>query len=302
MSDEGPYTDIHFVEKDIGWIVGVDGKIFKTTDAGVTWTMQTGNTSETLRSVFFFNETTGLISGDNGTVISTKNGGETWVPQESGTLSDLMAIHFGSSESGWIVGGNGTILKSLDSGYTWTVLEASLPTPFAAAFLTDVQFMNEMKGWITGYASSGMIAKTIDGGDYWEVFTDEVVPGAPVPTPFYSLHFISNDTGYISGFSNTVYKTSDGGSSWKLAGPGGGHGYNGLSAIYFLTPYLGYAAGGDLEEGYIYGTTDGGNNWKRQKTISGTNISSIHFIDPGIGYAITMNGTILRTTNGGRAP
>ena len=36
------FRSVHFVDNQIGWIVGQGGKVLKTTDGGLTWTAQDG--------------------------------------------------------------------------------------------------------------------------------------------------------------------------------------------------------------------------------------------------------------------
>ena len=65
-----------FFIDDTGWIVGEDGFIKKTTNAGLDWIQQTSGTTITLRSVQFIDQNTGWICGDGGLIISTTNGGQ----------------------------------------------------------------------------------------------------------------------------------------------------------------------------------------------------------------------------------
>ena len=55
-----------FFIDDTGWIVGEDGFIKKTTNAGLDWIQQTSGTTITLRSVQFIDQNTGWICGDSG--------------------------------------------------------------------------------------------------------------------------------------------------------------------------------------------------------------------------------------------
>ncbi len=38
--------DVEFTSIDTGWVVGIYGKILKTTDAGITWFQQQSNVSD----------------------------------------------------------------------------------------------------------------------------------------------------------------------------------------------------------------------------------------------------------------
>src|SRR5437660_604978 len=45
--------DTRFVEADVGWVVGVFGSVYQTTDGGKHWTQQRTPTSQHLYSVSF---------------------------------------------------------------------------------------------------------------------------------------------------------------------------------------------------------------------------------------------------------
>jgi hypothetical protein len=72
------YSDIYFVDYQIGWIAGGDtahGTILHTTNGGTTWNLQNTNTSNFLFSVYFTDPDTGWAVGYDGTIIHTTNGG-----------------------------------------------------------------------------------------------------------------------------------------------------------------------------------------------------------------------------------
>ncbi|MDP4197621.1 MAG: YCF48-related protein, partial [Bacteroidota bacterium] len=71
--------------------------------------------------------------------------------------------------------------------------------------------------------------------------------------------------------------------------------YDGLSSVYFLSKYTGWAAGGTS----IIKTTDGGNTWINQTSASPEFLRAICFADSNNGTAVGYMGTILTTTNSG---
>lgn len=60
------------------YIAGSQGKIYKSTDMGVTWVLKNSGTTNTLRSIYFSGNDSGAVTGDNGTVKMTTDAGETW--------------------------------------------------------------------------------------------------------------------------------------------------------------------------------------------------------------------------------
>jgi len=108
--------DVHFENMNIGWVVGEQAAILKTTNAGNTWTVQdgklpTGGSRNRLNNIWFTDIYHGWIIGYYGTVRFTSDGGTNWLPQYSGTTQHLYGVMFPSSDFGYAVGNNGTILK-----------------------------------------------------------------------------------------------------------------------------------------------------------------------------------------------
>jgi photosystem II stability/assembly factor-like uncharacterized protein len=73
MSQKGIYFS-----GDVFVAAGTGGRIYKSTDLGLTWQQKTSGTTSTLRSIYFHSPDSGVAVGDNGTVRLTTNGGETW--------------------------------------------------------------------------------------------------------------------------------------------------------------------------------------------------------------------------------
>lgn len=116
---------VFYVDQNSGLIVGDNGTIFNTTDAGLTWTPKTSNVSNHLYDVICITKNNAFAVGANGTILRTTDASETWTQQESGTGNALYSISFIDSTNGFIVGDYGTILNTIDGGENWT-LEQSL--------------------------------------------------------------------------------------------------------------------------------------------------------------------------------
>lgn len=77
VSDEEPYyfNSIFFINDKTGFVVGNKGRIYKTNNAGGSWTRSWVNEQEDLTSVFFTDSLTGYVVGKHGTILKTTNGG-----------------------------------------------------------------------------------------------------------------------------------------------------------------------------------------------------------------------------------
>ncbi|HRP91453.1 MAG TPA: YCF48-related protein [Ignavibacteriaceae bacterium] len=62
-----------FVSSDIGFIVGYNGLVFKTSNSGETWNDVNSGTDKWLNSIFFTNEGNGWIVGSDGVILKYLN-------------------------------------------------------------------------------------------------------------------------------------------------------------------------------------------------------------------------------------
>jgi photosystem II stability/assembly factor-like uncharacterized protein len=70
-------NSVDFPTQFIGYAVGGDGFVTKSTNRGFSWTTQQSSTSALLRAVDFTDSLTGYAVGDGGVIIKTTNGGLT---------------------------------------------------------------------------------------------------------------------------------------------------------------------------------------------------------------------------------
>lgn len=112
--------DICFVSERQGWIVGENGVVLSTTDAGVVWHVSQGGLLPPLFSVSFRSPSEGLAVGLNGYAMATQDG-RTWRKIDLGTKENLFKIRT-NKEFGLIVGEWGSVLVSGDAGKTWKPL------------------------------------------------------------------------------------------------------------------------------------------------------------------------------------
>ncbi|MFA7361719.1 MAG: hypothetical protein WC139_11855, partial [Candidatus Kapaibacterium sp.] len=99
---------LSFVNRDTGWVGGTAGGLpflWQTTNAGVTWTVQSNNTG--FGKVFFLkNKVNGEYVGwsqNYGTLWKTTNSGINWIQNTSvGELPDAIAMFFSDQFTGYI--------------------------------------------------------------------------------------------------------------------------------------------------------------------------------------------------------
>ncbi|PCH66640.1 MAG: hypothetical protein COC01_07545 [Bacteroidetes bacterium] len=158
-----------------------------------------------------------------------------------------------------------------------------------SVFFDAVYFTDDSTGFVVGTWGhnnnpGGVILKTTDGGLSW----DTTIISSLLPI---SIHFPSNDTGYVAGSGDSVLKTVDAGQTWaplKIGEP--------VNSIFFLDNQIGYAS--RMNNIILIKTTDGGLNWFEDTTIPNLGGSQVFFPSPNTGYIIA-GWAIFKTTDGG---
>jgi len=92
LPDEHALNGIAFADGQTAVIVGTDGAILRSTDAGRSWNTVPSPTRTHLRAVAFASPTEGLAVGFWGEAIRTNDGGVTWVRERTGTRVHLMGV------------------------------------------------------------------------------------------------------------------------------------------------------------------------------------------------------------------
>ncbi len=289
-------SSVFFTDTNTGYAVG--SSIFKTSDGGTNWILQTGDSINALASVYFSDVDTGYAIGYQGNVLKTNDGGTNWSTNLTWTAINYHTIHFTDLNTGYAAGDRGTLLKTIDGGNSWS----SLPSGTSST-LNSIDFVDYNDGYAVG--DSGVLLKTSDGGTSWIT----LAPGTNVRLS--SVIFPDNQTGYVVGDSGTILKTQNGGITWESE-------YSGtttnLTSVFFIDTNTGWATGYTLgwhtQTALIY-TTDGGATWNNSLQFNGTingasMLNGIFFTDPLNGYLVGGGGNelggfggIYKSTDGG---
>ena len=162
-------TKIKFFSKNLGYCLApYEGGLFKTTDAGNSWSDQI-SIGYWFDQMFFADSLNGwavmppVCSGDY-LVLHTTDGGETWI--DSANFVQVGCIFFLDTKTGWLANYNG-IYKSTNAGKDWEIT-----TQNGGFYAKQMWFENESQGYmignsIWGSGGEGLFA-TYNGGVDWE--------------------------------------------------------------------------------------------------------------------------------------
>ena len=161
-------------------VAATSGRIYRTTDGGVNWTVVFEDSGVTtfLNYMEMVDDTHGFALGDAPAVSSPA-----------------------------------AVLKTTDAGWTWTPIEHDLPTGCYQLFGPTCDFVNRE----VGYALQGVpnytrtVFKTTDGGTTWKELPE--IPGIVIP-----ICFVDESTGFVADMYQQpgIHKTTNGGTSWQF--------------------------------------------------------------------------------------
>ena len=169
--------------------------------------------------MFFVNDTTGFLGGYG--IYKTTDGGATWKESYPVTVDnpfDVSDIYFLDADHGYACyvrcegcGYEGGFLRTADGGDTWEMTDFLQPVSSVYFTSSTTGFVNLIgRGDDSGTPQS--ILKTDDGGITWK----NVFSTTERHWGWLEIRFVDSKIGYAY-HSYAVFKTIDGGESWKLA-------------------------------------------------------------------------------------
>ena len=208
-----------------------------------------------------------------------------WILANSGTTANLNSV--AASDEGYLVCGgwigsvdDGMIIRSEDSGETWSLVFT------ANGSVTHIDAF-----WNVGYAvtDKGYIYKSDDNGQTWN-FNFWLVD-----YKFRTVFIKSPESIFAGGQAELVFESVNQGQSWNqipyITGPG-----YWIRNVSFHNNRIGYIVG---DGGRAYCSPNYGYGWFLMNTKTTSNLTGVSVPSEDTAYICGLNGTILKTTDGG---
>lgn len=243
----GHLNCVFFINDTLGWVGTQSGKIYRSTDAGVSWTLMVSgqSTSNYITAIQFVDTEIGYASCyGGGKVLKSIDGGLTWTSIAPEPLVFIRDLHFSDALRGIAVGHAGHIIRTTDGGASWTFMPSN--TTYNLKSLAVQGNHMVACGWW------GRTVHSSNGGLTWteQAFGPEHMSVALTPSGRGILGSIgrlyqTNDFGTswgvlhegqssasinklafvgLTGITTNALRTTDGGRTWSDSGAGGGLG------------------------------------------------------------------------------
>lgn len=295
-----PLKYVDFVTDTLGWAIGDNGTVLKTTDGGFTWANQGPIVTQggemyvdQAMDIDMIDASIGYIAiGPH--VYKTTNGGSTWAQTSAWTVSPggsyylYQAVDFSDANNGWMIGSY-NMFHTTNGGST--VTSQSLPGGYAP-YAVRAASSAEAVAW--NYSADEGYLRTSDGGATWEI---RHFPGTAyeLTAPWF-MAAPSGSTLYAT-VGTDVLKTTNGGSTWTTVTPAGldagdtpwqletVDGATSGLVVYLTTDYSA-----------LYRTADGGATW--DKMSGGRSFQDLD-APSGTGLFGTVNSRVVGSDSSG---
>lgn len=279
-------SGVFAVDPYTAWAVGIQesgyGSIYHTTNGGDTWERKGSSTIDSpdyIPNVEFLKvhaKGHDVWVVGNGTILHTSDDGATWtnhIPNDY-ISAPLQGVFVLDHDIVWVTGSlnsTGLILKTTNAGLTWTRQGEGNVDVDGAWHLLGISAADADTAWAVGGSDS--VLKTSDGGTTWTRDPEPTfIKGADIDIN--EVYAVSTSIVWVAT-DNTVYWTTDGGTSWDNGNNHGFSGYLAFMGISAVSSQKAWTSFDCYSGGYIAYTTDGGTTWVKVEQLDGENLPGL---------------------------
>lgn len=191
------FNNIDFWDADHGVVVSYPSSVYRTSDAGVTWTPTFG-LKHSVEDVCYADSSTLFLVGGDERIYKSTNAGFYWIEVDSGLiLHTYLGVEFYDSNFGIVTGEDGKVVVTTDGGINWTISNAG-----GFGLIRSAYIMNQSTAFVAG--TPEQVYKTTNGGINW--LSD--FSGGNTEA-FYKIIFTENNKGLICGSGGKFLANTD---------------------------------------------------------------------------------------------
>lgn len=215
-------TGVVFVNETLAFVVGHDGVVLKSTDAGASWVKVFDGIKaneqvvaaakakmEAMQSRYDAASAEEQDAMNEALETATFAFEDAEAGARFGPARPMLDVWFKDANTGWVVGSYGQIFETTDGGDSWTLIADRLDNP-------DFRHYNGLYGDETGLmliaGEAGRVYRSNDFGASWERMDTGYIGH------FYGTAVVRNATGeptiFAYGFGGNVYRLGAGATEW----------------------------------------------------------------------------------------
>jgi photosystem II stability/assembly factor-like uncharacterized protein len=222
-------TSVYFVNNNIGWTVGHDAVVLKTTNAGLSWVKQfdgfranemvlaqakanKSNLESELAKAKVMGNPSRISDAEEQLENATFALEDAQYDFEDRSTKPLLDVWFKNENEGFVVGAYGMIFKTTDGGETWSDWSGRVENPdrFHINSITSIDGDRLMM-----VGEAGLLLRTSNGGNSWEKMF------SPYEGSFFGVQSLTSQGVQIAyGLRGNLARTDNFGSNWRLVDTG----------------------------------------------------------------------------------
>jgi len=282
---------VHFLSDTVGWTVGDNATMLRTTNGGTTWSPVSNclTPPDGFFSVRALNSSLIWAGGDL-SIVRTDDGGNNFSCDSLN--ADAFHNTFFPTATGliWSAGLYSQPSPPFDTcrlvsriSFNGSSFTEETFTQCPGVALNDMYFVNSGNGWAVG--ESGMIVRITNTAATLPTITAQTSGTTQV---LWGIYMLDVNTGWAVGDGGTILKTTNGGTNWS---PLDSQTTTDLRDVHFVDANKGWVVGAN---GIILASINGGTSWTQENSSVTTELESLFFSSANVGYAVGEDGTILK--------
>ena len=276
-------TAVWFVNDNLGFAVGKNSTIIRTSDGGKTWKrlIERRESGPWYEQIVFTSEKEGWAREPK-TLLHTSDGGDTWHGASKLPLQFDYGYGAGSAAgSNWFqleVSNTGTgVFRTDDGGLIWKKVGFVPENAYQ-----DLFFVDDEHGWAVGRYLKKPIVYTTDGGVTWTGVAQQVSEIVN------KIRFANPTTGWAFGKNGTmVLASTDGGKTWRTQ-PTGLPDYRPPVDISVVSEHEVFICTTEA----VLRTSNGGSSWQYVGKFPSSTIAALSFPDSSNGWVVGRQGYV----------